>query len=269
MSEELNRLRATLNQRYTELKAAEASLAERLTEVRAFESEFEARVGPLTDRLERLERQIRRYKDRIEMARNRDIFGNAHLSVEEQYRRTWRTSTAEESEVAPKLNPSADRETEMKQLYRELARRFHPDLAADEAERRRRHRKMAAINDAYEARSLAELVALAEQSSNIIDTGRRPQQTETQRVNALQAEIADVQRRLREVQRALRNLPHRPSVELSLAVKAARQRGRDLLAEIAADFEQKIARKTAERDMLKAQIEQSGLDQGFIHIDRE
>jgi hypothetical protein len=61
---------------------------------------------------------------------------------------------------------------------------------------------------------------------------------------------------------------HRPSVELSLEVKLARRRGRDILKELAADVEKKVARKTVERDMLKAQFDQLGPEQGFIPIDR-
>jgi hypothetical protein len=71
-------------------------------------------------------------------------------------------------------------------------------------------------------------------------------------------------RRLAEIERELRQLPQRPSVQLSLEVKLARRRGRDLLGEIAADLERKIACKTAERDMLKAQFDQLGPEQGFI-----
>ena len=73
---------------------------------------------------------------------------------------------------------------------------------------------------------------------------------------------------MREIEQELRNLPDRPSVELSIEVKLARRQGRDLLAEMAAEYEQKIARKTVERDMLKAQFDQLGPDQGFINIKR-
>jgi hypothetical protein len=55
-------------------------------------------------------------------------------------------------------------------------------------------------------------------------------------------------------------------VQLSLEVKVARGQGRDLLGEMAADLESKIARKTAERDMLKAQFDQLGPDQGIIQV---
>ncbi len=128
---------------------------------------------------------------------------------------------------------------------------------------------MAAINDAYAARSLIELVAIAQSPEAMIDTGHvQPGQTEAQLVEVLQAELTRCQRRLRDIEKELRNMRFRPSVELSLEVKLARRRGRDLLAEMAAELEPKIARKTAERDMLKAQFDQLGPEQGYIPINR-
>ena len=120
---------------------------------------------------------------------------------------------------------------------------------------------MAAINAAYAARSLPELVALA-QTLNVQHS------TFHVSLEALQKELDRCQRRLAEIKRELRQMPQRPSVQLSLEVKLARRRGRDLLGEIAADLQRKIARKTAERDMLKAQFDQLGPEQGFIPLKR-
>ena len=266
LNEQLTQLRAALVQIQTRLIEAEAELADRLAEVNAFEFEFEARVGHLIDAVGALEAEIGRYHDRIQIARSKQIFGAPHIPVEEQYRRAWQAPPA--SAPTPPTRPlSAATERQIKQLYRQLARRFHPDLALDEADRVRRTRMMVAINDAYAARSLAELVALAQESDLIIHTGRaRSDQTEAQLVQALHQELTRVQRRLREIERELRGLPQRPSVQLSLEVKLARQRGRDLLAEMAAELERKIARKTVERDLLKLQFDQLGPDLGFIQM---
>jgi len=265
---QLDQLRAALAQAQNDLIEAEAELADRLAEINAFEFEFEARVGYLIDQLEVLEADIQRYMDRIQIARSRQTFGQAHIPVDQQYRRTWQAPPEEAPTPPPKpLDPAG--EVEIKRLYRQLARRFHPDLAVDEADRARRTEKMAAINDAYAARSLTELVALAQQPDTTIDIGpTRRGQTEAQLVDALKAEITRCQRRLQEIDRELRDLRYRPSVEFSLEVKAARRQGRDLLAEMAAELEQKIARKSAERDMLKTQFDQLGPDQGFIPINR-
>lgn len=269
MNQQLNRLREHLTQTQEQLIEAEAELADRLAEVNAFEFEFEARVGHLIDQLEALENEIRRYNERIQIAHNRQVFGQAHIPVEAQYQRHWESPRP--SAPTPPAQPlSAAGEAEIKHLYRKLARRFHPDLGTTHTDRARRTAKMAAINDAYAARSLAELAALATEPEDWIDTGSDyAAQTETQLVQVLQTELNRCQGRLRDIEKEIRGLHHRPSVELSLEVKAARRQGRDLFAEMAKTLEQKIARKTVERDMLKAQFDQLGPDAGFIIINRD
>ena len=266
MQDELTRLRTALEQAQADLIEAEAQLADQRAEVNAFEFEFEARVGYLADKLDALETEIKRYNDRIQMARSKRVFGQAYIPAEEQYRRTWQAPPASAPQPPPQpLSPAG--EAQVKQLYRRLARRFHPDLAMDEADRARRTEKMAAINDAYAARSLTELQTLAQEPDTFIQTGRaRPGQTQAQLVQALQAELARCQRRLREIEGELRSQRQRPSLQLSLEVKLARRQGHDLLGEIAAELEHKIARTTAERDMLKAQFDQLGPEQGIIPI---
>ena len=266
MSQKLNRLRAAVEQARQELIEAEAKLTDRQAEVNAFEFEFEARVGYLLDRLAALNEEIERYNDLIETVRNRQIFGNAYLSVEKQYRRIWEKPAAS-APLPPPQPPSPDTEAEIKRLYRQLARRFHPDLAADEADRTYRTEKMTAVNDAYAARSLPELLALVQEPDPFITFGGvQAGQTEAQMIEALESELARCQRRRREIELELQRLHRRPSVQLSTEVKLARRRGEDLLGKMAADLEYKIARKTAERDLLKSQINQLGPDWGVIQI---
>jgi chromosome segregation ATPase len=266
VSEQLTRLRTTLEQAQAELIQAEAQLADQLAEVNAFEFEFEARVGHLWDKLEALEAEIQQYEDRIQTMRNKQVFGYSYLSADRQYRRAWQAPPAS-APTPPSQSLSPASEAQIKQLYRQLARRFHPDLALDEADRAYRTEKMTAINDAYAARSLAEVEALAEEPDLFIRTGRaRPGQTEAQLVQALQKALTRCQRRMREIENQLRSLHLRPSVQLSLEVKLASRQGRDLLEEMATELERKIARKMVERDMLKAQFDQLGPDQGIIRI---
>jgi chromosome segregation ATPase len=267
MSDQLTHLRVAAAEARNKLIEAEAELTDRLAEINTFEFEFEARVGYLIDTLDALDKEIQRYTERIETIRNREVFGQAHIPLDRQYQRTWEAPPRSAPTPPPQpLDPAS--EAEVKRLYRQLARRFHPDLAQDEADRARRTKKMAAINDAYAARSLVELVALSQEPDPFIDTGLDPGQTEIQMIQALENELERCRQRHQEIEKELRSLRFRPSVELSLEVKAARRQGRDLLAEMAAELEQKIARKTVERDMLKTQFDQLGPDQGVIHIPR-
>jgi hypothetical protein len=257
--EKLARLRAALEQAQNDLIEAEAELADRAAEVYAFEAEFEAKVGRLVSQLEALEAEVRDYLDRIQQWRNQRVFGGDYRSVEEQYRRTWQVPPA--APKPPPQPPTPATEAQIKKLYRELARRFHPDLGRDDAERAYRTEKMRAVNDAYAARSMVELAALAQEAAyDRPDSVIRLDETEAEMIKALENEIARCRRRLREIDFEMRNLHNRPSVEISLEAKLARRQGRNLLAEMAADLERKIARKTAERDMMKAQFDSLDAD---------
>jgi hypothetical protein len=268
MHETIDQLRLALAGLHDKLIEAEAELTDRLAEINAFELEFEAQVGHLIDALADLEKEIARYNERINIARNKQKFGYAYVSVEEQYRRAWQPPPTS-APVPPPQPLSPPDEAEIKRLYRQLARRFHPDLAVDEPDRLRRTQKMTLINNAYAARSLIELVTLAQEQETLIEINPlQPGRSEAQLVQALQQELSRCQARLRQIERELNGLRYRPSVEVSLEVKAAQRQGRDLLTEMAADLERKIARKTAERDMLKAQFDQLGPDQGFIPLKR-
>ena len=269
MNNQLNQLRAELTDVQNQLIDAEANLADQLAEINAFEFEFETRVGHLIDKLEALESGVQRYNERIQIARNRQVFGSAHIPVEAQYRRTWQSPRPSAPTPPPQPLPPAS-EAEIKRLYRQLARRFHPDLATNERDRIFRTQKMTSINDAYAARSMAELAALAAEPDNRINTGRDVSgQTETQLIQALKGELIRCKSRLREIEQEIKGLHYRPSVDLSLEVKAARRQGRDLLAEMAADIEKRIMKKEVELDMLKAQFNQLGDASGFIIIDRD
>lgn len=258
--EKLARLRAALARAQDDLIDKEAELADRAAEIRAFEFEFESKVGHLVDKLASLEEEVAEYLRRIQSLRDEKVFGAGYTSVQEQYRRTWEVPRKAPPTPPPKPLPPAT-EAEIKKLYRRLARRFHPDLAQDDDDRAFRTDKMQAVNDAYAARSMVELMALAQELAEI-KPGRPATagRTDAEMVSALEKEIARCNGRIRQIENELRNLHNLPIVELSLEVKFAQRHGRDLLQEKAAELERKIGRKTAERDMIKAQFD--SMDRG-------
>lgn len=253
--EKLARLRAELARVQDELIDAETELADQMADIRAFEAEFEVRVGFLMTQLAALEGEVNDYLDRIQQRRNESVFGSKYRSADEQFRRTWQQPP--KRAAAPPPPPSADEKVQLKKLYRRLARRFHPDLAVNEADRLYRTEKMSGINDAYAARSLTELLVFAAEmeTARAEPVAARPGQTEADMVQALEKEIRRCRYRIREIDLEMQNIHNRASVELALERKMVQRNGRDLLAEIAADLERKIARKTVERDMIKSQFD--------------
>lgn len=268
-TEKIERLRTQLREVRQQMQEAEAELDSQLADIEAFEFEFEAHVGPLVDQLSAVEAELDAYKTRIQQMRHDQFMDSSYRPVEEQYRRAWEPPPIDvkkqEAPSAPQP-PKQEEATkaEIKRLYRQLARTYHPDLADSDGERIFRTDKMRAVNDAYKAGSMVELLALADEleaREKRIGVGKRPSpastqsQTDTQLIEALEQELARCQRKLRYFDNQLRNLHNRPIVELMVDVKFGKKQGRDVFAAMRADLEKKIARKTVERDMIKAQFD--------------
>lgn len=255
-AEKVKRLRLELGGLRAELTEAETELNNQLEDVQAFEFRFEAHVGQLLDQLATLESEVNSYLQRIKLMRHEQAFADQEASfqpVEEQFKQAW-THTPETAESKPRPTPPPATQAQLKKMYRQLARQFHPDLAVNKADRQYRTDKMAAINDAYQAQSMVELMALAEELEAHQSRMQAAQPPDQEMAQALQEEIERCRRRLRAIENELQNLPNRSMVDLALQVKLAERDGRDLLAEMVTELERKIARKEAERDMLKAQF---------------
>ena len=122
---------------------------------------------------------------------------------------------------------------EIKRAYRQLARRYHPDFAQDDADRDKRTRLMTLINEAYDRRDPSALRALADLGEDappdvpltILQTDhlRHRRDNLRQRIAALEAERA--------------HLLNRELMKLKVDEKIARLKGRNLLAELAASLD--------------------------------
>jgi chromosome segregation ATPase len=262
IEEQLAHLRQQIEAAEAEMINHEADLVDLRVELSAFRLEYDTRVGRKVAELEEIEAEIKRCQQRISQYRQwgpgglpQTRTGTAYVPVEEQYRRTWQQP--EEPPSPPHVEPmDTATEAQIKKLYRQLCRRFHPDLTQDASERDWRTEMMTAINAAYAARSLVELEALAEkpEHSSTAENG-----ADKQRLAALRDRLQQIQRRLREVEQEIRELTNSPTMQMSLDVKFAERQGRDLLAEMAADVEKDLARKRVELDFLRAQLKQLGI----------
>ena len=98
----------------------------------------------------------------------------------------------------------------LKQLYRRLARRFHPDLVLDETDRAYRTDMMMAINAAYAAGDLDALERLANEPDTISYEPRSPEEL----IAALQREVDHCRRRLAEISTEMTTLERHDSSRL-------------------------------------------------------
>jgi hypothetical protein len=148
--------------------------------------------------------------------------------------------------VVKGTNPFSPSST-LKSLYREVARRIHPDLAVDEADRAKRQKSMAQANQAYEDGDEARLRAILEEyeSSPEAVFGKGPG---VELVRVIR-KIAQVKRRLSEIEVEVAQLEKSELFVLKSKVDKAAKEGRDLLHEMALDIDSRVADA---RDRLKS-----------------
>ncbi|MDB5097404.1 MAG: hypothetical protein JWM80_1825 [Cyanobacteria bacterium RYN_339] len=146
--------------------------------------------------------------------------------------------------AAPEPEERAQPDDELKAVYRSLSKRVHPDLAADEDERRQREVQMAEVNAAYRRGDVAWL------SQRLL--GQEPGDT----LALLDAQIAVVEQRLTQADATLATLEATPLAKLMRHEARARSEGRDLFARMLRELEEveqalKKRQKTLDRRLGK------------------
>ena len=246
----IEKLRANLELLQNDLIEAEAQLAERMAAINAFEFELRAKLEPFTRQLEVLEAKIREEFSRLER--------EWHEQAGEEY--PWQEEGAaasgeyryhaEDLEAKPQVLDE-DETAEIKRLYRQLARRFHPDMALDDADREYRTQLMMAINAAYTVGDVDKLreLALSPDLGQHMDNAL----TDQQLAEALEREIGRVQRRLQEVNEELEQLAHHRSTKLMQRKQKAEAAGRDFYGQMIQEIREKILQKEMDLEWLMSE----------------
>jgi septal ring factor EnvC (AmiA/AmiB activator) len=264
--EQIEHHQTALDEVLNQLVEAEEQLAERLAAIAAFEFKLRARIGRLTQRLDNLDAEIKEYRRQLSWLND-----DWEAAAEEiDFWSMGRDDAAagehngfpEEAPAAPS-SLNEDERKEIKQLFRQLARRFHPDMAVDAADREYRTQMMAAINAAYAAGDLEKLqqLALEPDAADLVEYA----QTDQQLAEALAREIERCRRRLAEIRQELAHLEQHQSTRLLRRAQQAEAEGRDLLAEMARRLEEQITQKMVERDVLQSELENLDAQDATFH----
>jgi DnaJ-class molecular chaperone len=150
---------------------------------------------------------------------------------------------ANESQAAvdlkqPALSAVAASE-ELKRLYREVAKRVHPDLSTDSADRVVRERLMSEANRAYEIGDLERLRQILEEYETSPETVKG-EGTGAELVRVIR-KITQVKKRLNEIEKEVERVSGSEMAKLQAKSEEYEKRGRDLLGEMAAQVEVMVA----------------------------
>jgi len=217
-----------------ELAQSELELTTLLAELHFFEREFVHIVGRKYAELDQIEALIAEYiaslnpNNQQTQKKAREYREAAQKSAEAVNEDDF------DQEIIKDFKPSE----KLKKLYREAARLIHPDLTTDEKERARRHHVMADVNQAYQDGDEERLQQILHQWEC------SPESVEGEGVGAelirVIRKITQVTERLEEVKKHIETIKNSDLFILKTRVYLAREYGRDILAEMAAEVEEQI-----------------------------
>ena len=232
----------------TMLAERESELAHLRAQLKTFEGRYLRQVGILYAELDDLEARI--------AAREVDLYDSesARRRAEEARQRAQETHDAAfgEAHEAAEFDPPPS----LKTLFRDVAKRIHPDFARDDAEQKHFTLLMARANQAY---SRGDIEAL----QRLLDDHR-----EINTSNASEGVAAEFLRITRQIQHAERDIATLDAerhtllageiAQLHLDAEAAAREHRDLLTELATSLREQIADARRRFELIDRQISAHG-----------
>jgi hypothetical protein len=244
-------LRLEIDRARAALAAAEAELAAEQAAVNAFRMHCRLKLDDLVDQLLQLRSEKESLLVKLELLRqgvDPAFLDNDDPLMDE----VWTEETAAEDEPLLPTDTPRDKAAE-KRLFRELARRFHPDLAATAFERSYRTTIMAAINNAYAEGDSEALYDLAgELTPEEVAGLARISNVEVWRTHH---SINKMRRLERKARRQLAVLRQENTARLWRRVQTLDENDEDGWSVIRRELEQAISRRQMEIDQLSKQVE--------------
>ena len=200
----------------TDLLQGELDLATLHAELKNFEREYQQTIVTRYAELEQIEQQIAEYMAYLESGND--------------------------------FKPSED----LKKLYWEVAKLVHPDLTTDPVEKIDRQKFMVEANQAYESEDIDKLRSI------LHDWESRPESVQGEGIGAelIRAirKIAQCRERLLVIKNEVTAVKETELYQLLCEVNLAKERGKNLLTEMAQDIDEQIDRARQELKMVKEKI---------------
>ncbi len=225
------------------LADAEEEIAELREELQRFEARYTMNVGRLYAEQDELEAQIAEEELKL-VPDDEEIKKRV-----EELRRLAEESAIRAREAESKASEEWEPTPEAKRSYRDLARRLHPDLVLDAAEKARRHLLMAELNRAFSAGDHDHLKKM-ESDLTISPESVTGTTIGDQLVRAIR-QIAQIRRRLVEIESEKQETRASELCILFWKVRNEAAAGRDLLSHMAERARTHILKTQRRLDNLK------------------
>ena len=211
------------------------------SEVDLFQRRYNAHISRYYLELDKVELETKEYRLRLQLRRERVSEAEIEARVEACFRASRERIDAHtevgESKPTPQENKLPENKAKhLQDLYRRLAKRYHPDKATDTEEEERREQLMPLVNQAYKEQDLdtLERLSLGEMEQHISE------KTVAEKRAALQAELRQLNRAMSDLRLEINRLKTGRTYQLKQQVENAKATGSDLLTGLAKDLERKV-----------------------------
>jgi len=235
--EELEALRKKVSRRREYLELLEFELFNTRNSLQDFTEAYSARLGDLEKELNRLEGILEMKFEEEDQIRD-EIKGEQAKGW--RYHATQGPKSSEKEEVEEKKkqrNKDPEYEKKVRELFRNLAKRFHPDLANHEDDRAERARVMAEINQAYTERDLAALEKLAKEAGEQQNTNAIGPHAQIMRNKV---ELRNLDGMIFDVEHTIREIDLSPAMQLRNDLHFEKEAGRDYFEDIESNIKERI-----------------------------
>ena len=246
---------AGLAEKRERLAAVSAALAEREADIaqiraqlKAFEGRYLQRVGVLYAELDEIAARI--------TEREVDLYDSDSARQRAQEARQRAQETHEAAFGADQEPVEFDPSPSLKTLFREVARRIHPDFASDDAEQKHFTLLMTRANHAYNCGDAETLQRLLDDHLEVNASGSDEGDGVTllRLARQIQHAVRDIARLDGEQQTLLQS----EIGQLYTGAEAAAHEDRDLLAELAAGLRERIADAQYRLEFVERQVSALG-----------
>jgi len=258
IQDKIANLRLKIAEQEKEVIILERECGELKADLADFEERYNKIIKPLSDQIDAVKSALDTMRDLHLKQQMGDMMTVDSLWRGQSNQQNERYVPPHEREFAipePIITPKRENKN-IKQLYRQLARQYHPDLAQDEDDRERRTKIMSLINTAYKDGDIESLRTLdessAEQKSEVFDS-QIP--LDMMVLRSLQRQFHDLAVIIRDLKEERHGLRYGHLMELKLEESIAKSRGEDLLDDLADELQTEYWRYVRELDELRQQVQ--------------
>lgn len=239
---EIHRLLHAIEEKREQVEELTVAKEHLKAEVDLFQHRYNAHIGRVYLELDKVELETKEYRLRLQLRREdiseEEIEARVESCFRENRARIDACETEKEDEQKSQKSELPDKEAKFLQnLYRKLAKRFHPDKAEHPEEQNRREQLMPLINQAYHDQDIQILERLSIGETDFpIDS----EDTTAVKRERLQTELRNLNRATAELRSEINRVKAGRTYRLKEQVETAEKNGQDLLTTLAADLKHKV-----------------------------